>query len=274
MISLFPYIGGKHRMAKEITARLKATGADTLVDVFGGSAAVLLNAGFAKRVYNDASADLANLFRVMSRPKDRADLIERLRWTPPCRRLFEEDYAVYRRGNFSFSMMDDVVERARATLYRALLSFGGKMRCGGFSCSTGDRKAIKEVLRYQRVQARLDEIGRFFSGTMIENLDCLDVIKVYGGRPGVVLFCDPPYFGTEHYYSTPFGKAQHVFLAQALNECKAAVVCTYYQSPEIDQFYPPPCWKKETVIATSNSQLRKGNKPKTEELILTKEARR
>lgn len=265
-----PYIGGKHRLAKEIAKRLHGTGADTLVDVFGGSAAVTLNAGFHKRVYNDASADLANLFRVMSSPVSRQDLLERLKWSPVCRRSFLDDYAIYRRGGFSFASIADPVERARATLYRAILSFGGKIRSGGFSASSGDRCGIKEVTRYQGVLEKLETIGEFFRGTCIENLDYRDIIHLWGQKTNCVLFCDPPYYGTENYYSNPFGPADHVFLAELLNTVPAPAVCTYYDVPEIRALYPESRWKWEKVIATKNCQLKQGNKAKTDECILTK----
>lgn len=257
-------------MAREIALRLHATGADTLVDVFGGSAAVLLNAGFEKRIYNDSSADLANLFRVLADPVRRANLLQRLTWTPVCRRIFTDDYAIYLRGGFSFALLTDPVDRARATLYRQLLAWGGKGRCGGFSAGIGDRKAIKEVLRYQNVLKKLDAIGDFFRGTCIENLDYQDAVRIYGVKSNAVLFCDPPYDGTEQYYSEAFSRADHVFLAHLLTEAPAPCVCTYYDSPLIRELYPRERWKWETVIVTRNSQLRKGNKVKTGELILTK----
>lgn len=266
-----PYIGGKHRMAREIAKRLHSTGADTLVDVFGGSAAVILNAGFRKRVYNDANADLACLFRCMADPVLRADLLQRLSWTPVCRRIFTDDYAIYYlRGGFSFTLITDPVERARATLYRQLLSWGGKGRSGGFSAGTGDRKAIKEVLRYQNVLKKLDEIGEFFRGTCIENLDYQDAIRIYGPKTNCVLFCDPPYDGVQQYYSKAFGRADHVFLAHLLTIAPAPAVCTYYDTPLIRELYPCDIWNWENIVVTKNSQLRQGNKVKTEEYILTK----
>ena len=241
MISLFPYIGGKHRMAGEIAKRLHATG-----------------------------ADLATLFRVLADPKTRADLHERLRWTPACRRIFDDDHAVYLRGGFSFALIVDPIERARATLHRQLLAWGGKGRNGGFSLSTGDRLQIKEVLRYQNVLDKLEEIGEFFRGTGVENLDYQDCIAAYGKRTNCVLYCDPPYDGTEGYYSHAFGRHDHVYLAHLVTTVPAPAVLTYYDSPLIRELYPDTLWRWETVIATGNCQLRHGNKPKTAELILTK----
>lgn len=270
MISLMPYIGGKHRMAGEIAKRLHATGADTLVDVFGGSSAVLLNAGFQKRVYNDASGDLVNLFRCLGNPSNRIALFRRLKCTPPSRKIFNDDAAVYVNGLLSFANVSDQVERARMTLYRQLLAWGGKGRSGGFSASCGDRTSIKEVLRYQNVLRKLVKIGHYFQGTIIENLDYQNIIRTYGRKPNVVLFCDPPYVGTECYYSHIFGRADHAFLAHQLSNVSAQAVLTYYDLPLIRELYPESSWKWENIVCTKNSQLRKGNKPKTNECIITK----
>ena len=49
-MSFVRYVGAKHRLAPEIAKRLQGTGRTCLVDVFGGSGAVVMNAGFKKRV--------------------------------------------------------------------------------------------------------------------------------------------------------------------------------------------------------------------------------
>lgn len=50
------YVGSKIRLSGRLKELLQETGADALVDVFGGSGAVVMNAGFEKRVYNDLAA--------------------------------------------------------------------------------------------------------------------------------------------------------------------------------------------------------------------------
>ncbi|MDD5708897.1 MAG: DNA adenine methylase [Kiritimatiellae bacterium] len=274
MVSLMPYIGGKHRAAREIARRLHATGAELLVEVFGGSAAVMLNAGFTKRVYNDACADLAHLMRVLADPERNRQLKERLRWTPVCRRIFDDDYRGYLAGGFSFANIKDPIERARATLYRQLCRFGGKTRSGGFSISTSDlddcHPNIKEVQRLRSVLAKLEDFQEFFGGTAIENLDYQQCIALYGDRIKTVLFVDPPYDGTENYYSQRFCRADHVFLAAQLAQCRAAVVATYYETPLIRELYPERDWTWERICVTRNCQWRGGKKPKCEEVILTK----
>lgn len=270
MVSLMPYIGGKNRLAKEISKRLHSTGADTLVDVFGGSGAVLLNAGFKKRIYNDCSGDLVTLFRVLAHQTQRIALFRQLRWMPPSRRIFSDDYRVFLRGGFSFREMSDPVERARATFYRQLFVWGGKTRSGGFSVSTGDRHGVKEVVRYNGILRRLSGIGQFFRETIIENMDFREAIKAYGGRDNVVLFADPPYVGTENYYAHAFSTMDHVFLAHLLSTSRSQVVATYYDSQMVRDLYPGALWHWESVVVTKNCQLKFGNKVKTEEVILTR----
>jgi DNA adenine methylase len=229
------YIGSKNRMAPLIAKRLHATGRDTMVDVFGGSAAVTLNAGFQKRIYNDIDGDLVNLFRVLADPPLRRQLLKILRWQPLSRRIYTDDYKGYRANMFSFSHLKDPVARARAMLYRSLLTFGGKMRSGGFQVSTADRPYIKELGKYQSILRTIVEIGEFFRSTIIENLPYQKCISLYGKLRSTVLFIDPPYPELQRYYSCDFTEADHVFLAQQLVETPAPVVCTFYDTETVSR---------------------------------------
>lgn len=267
---LIPYIGGKHRLANEIARHLQATGADCLVDVFGGSAAVLLAAGFNKRVYADADGDLVNLFRVVADRARRAELTKRIRWTPPSRLVFDRLREDYLRGGLSMKGIEDPVQRAFATFYLHMFSFGGKTRSGGMSVSVRDRFDIKEVGRYRNSLRRLVRIGEFFRGTMIEHQHYSETISFYGSKDNVVLFCDPPYLGTENYYSVSFSRADHVFLAHQLAGAQAAVVLTYYDEPMIRDLYPADRWTWHGVQATKNSALVHGNKVQTTEFVIVK----
>ena len=259
MKTLIPYIGGKHRIASQLAVFLRATGAQTVVDVFGGSGAVLLNSGFQKRIYNDADGDLVNLFRVLANDAQRAALLRRLRQLPMSRRIFDDDYRGYLQNGFSFAYLADPVERARATFYRHHLSFGGKTRSGGFTCSTGDRGKLKEAYRYRNALRRIVEMAQFWRETVIENLHYSEAISIYGRRPGVVLFCDPPYVETENLYSHRFSRADHTFLANQLSDCVAPAVCTYYDHPLIRSLYPADRWTWTGIESTKNMQRFKGS---------------
>ena len=63
MLSAFPYIGGKTRLADWIQSHLPAH--NTYVEPFGGSAAVLLNKPRSKvEIFNDKDGDVVNFFEV------------------------------------------------------------------------------------------------------------------------------------------------------------------------------------------------------------------
>jgi DNA adenine methylase len=257
-------------MAREIAQHLRRPGVDTLVDVFGGSGAVTINSGFAKRVWNDASGDLATLFRVLADSEKRPMLLRRLKAMPPSRRLFDQLRAKYLAGALSFVGLPTDVERAAAVFYLHQFSFGGKGRSGGFSVTTKDGHGVMEVVRYRNALRRLGLIGSLFRSTVIENLDFRDIVRIYGGKTNVVLFADPPYVGTEKYYSVGFSDFDHVSLATSLASARCHVVLTYYESELIRHLYPPPAWNWTSVMSTKNSRFRGGQKAKVNEWIIAK----
>lgn len=272
MISLIPYIGGKHRMARHILPLLKRDGIDTLVDVFGGSGAITLaaHATFEKRVYNDVSGDLCCLFQVLRIGQLRQALLRSLKNMPPSRQLWLEINQQWLNSGFSLSGVSDPVERAAMTFYRHHYVFGGKVRSGGLSVSTGDRHGIKEVVRYWNTLRRLSQLAAFWGETYIECHDALEIVRIYGQRANLALYCDPPYLGTEKYYSYDFEPWKHQFLAEALGRCKAHVVVSYYDEPLIRTLYPADRWTWHVVQATKNAQFRQGNRAATEVIIVKK----
>lgn len=269
---LIPYVGGKHRMAKRLVERCAGTGADTFVDVFGGSASVTLAAveRFGKVIYNDVDGDLVNLFRVISDPRKRQELFRLLRWLPPSRRVFDDDRATYVAGGNSFHRVEDAVERARKTFYRHAFAFGGKVRSGGFAISTGDPTRIKEVTRYRNMLRKLGRIGEVFRKVVIENLHYSELIRIHGRRDDAVLFLDPPYYGTEDYYSRSFTLGDHTFLAEQVTSARARAVMTYYDAPALRELYPEAQWEWVSIQATKNSSFTRGNKALTDEFVITK----
>lgn len=272
MSGIIPYIGGKHRLAKRLVKFCASPNRDLFVDVFGGSAAVMLAAAaqYTKLVYNDVDGDLVNLFRVIADPVRRVQLFRLLRALPVSRRIFDEDHQVYKAGGLSFCRVSDPVERARKTLYRHLLAFGGKVRSGGFQASSNDPDRIKEVQRYRNVLRKLARVGKLFQGAVIEGLHYSEAIRTWGHKPNAVLFIDPPYDGSEGYYSRSFSRGDHVFLAEQLRGVQAHVVCTYYRTAMIEALYPEKDWIWESIAATKNCCLARGNKVVTNECVIIK----
>ena len=266
--NFIPYIGGKYNLVGQISKRLHATGKKCLVDVFGGSGAVTLHSGFKKRIYNDINGDIVNLFRTMADEKRRMLLLKQLKWTPPSREIYESDRQIHKDGDHSFKWVSCSISRARMTLYRHIFCFGGKTRTGGFAVSTSDRKNIKEVIKYQNVLRALSEYGKFFSNTVIENLDYAELINMYGRKENIVLFVDPPYPGFDMYYSHNLSKHEQEQLARILIEVPAPVICTFYDHPLVRKLYSADLWKYEAVKGSKNGK--QGGNQESEELILTK----
>jgi len=262
-------IGSKFRIMNHIKEALTDAGGDLLVDVFGGSGSVVMNAGFYKRVYNDADGDLVNFFRVLRDDDLRPALMRRLRWITMSREEFDEIDREYRKGGRSFEHLDPVT-RAFFTFYRSNYSYGGKMRDGGFSVSAQDRTFIKEAKTFRSRLKNLADIADHWRDTCLENLSYQEIVETYGKRPNAVLYCDPPYFGTERYYSRTITTADHVFLAEQLNNCQASAVVSYYWFETMPDLYPIGKWEHRPLEATKNC-LRTGEKRgKVTEYLLIK----
>lgn len=278
MKPLFPYIGGKARVAGVIIQKIEASagveGRDVFVDVFGGSGSVTMRAGWKKRIYNDLSGDLVNLFRCIGDPRKNRSLRHRLSSMPPSRELFNEGYKIFTDGGRSFSSLRvQQIERAARTIYHQLFSFGGKTISGGFSVSLRDRHGIKEVARYSNVRRRIESCCDFWMNTLIEQLHFTDVFEMYGSQPGALLYCDPPYDGTERYYSG-FSRHDHETLSELASTCEAHVAISYYRTPMIENLYPSSMWEIVPIEATKNSQFIGRQKAKSSEILIIRKTRR
>lgn len=268
------YVGSKIRLTSKIADVLKGTGADCVVDVFGGSGAVVANTGFTKRVYNDLDSDIVTFFRVLADDAKRAQLLRMLKNTPMSRQIFDELSTKYVEHGKSFSYLPDV-ERAHAVFFRSSYAFGGKFKNGGFGASLSDRSGCKEIKRYYGILRDFARLGNFWRGTVIENLPFPKLIKAYEKRPGIVLYCDPPYIGTESYYTHTFPEQSHRDLAEQLTKSPAAAVVSYYDCPLVRELYKKEDgWKFHRITATKNSMGRGSNKKqKVTELLIVKQAR-
>jgi DNA adenine methylase len=177
MHKLFGYPGGKwpirHLIVSQFPEHL------TYVDVFGGSAAILLWKQPSKgEVFNDKNAEIVNFFRVVKhRP---AELAEKARsW-------------IHSRSEFEL-LRDtpaglDELDRAIRFWILTCDSFGGRTRTFGTA-----RMGIHSVTH---ARAYLTEVSDRLKDVHIENLDCARCIEMYDGE-GSFFYLDPPYLGTK-----------------------------------------------------------------------------
>lgn len=267
------YIGAKHRISKQISSFLHATGKTCLCEVFGGSAAVMLNAGFQKRVYNDLDGDLVNLFRVLADVNTRYQLLEKLQYYPPSRQIFEEERDLYVNSGLTFATITDKIERGRATFYRHSFAFGGKTRSGGFQVSITGRSKIKELAKYIDNLARFDYFADFFFNTVIEHLPFDKFFSLYSQSADAVLYVDPPYAEIQHVYAIPFSPFEHIILSQLCLASKAPVVVSAYDNKTIRELYSTANWIYHPIDVVKNSSNFKGKYSKKQmapEVILSR----
>jgi DNA adenine methylase len=174
MNKLFAYPGGKWPIRHLVVSAFPEH--KTYVDVFGGSAAILLTKERSDgEIFNDKNQMLVNFFRVVKhRP---AELAERAKFWIHSREMWNEI-------RFAQSLPADEVERAFIFWARLQDSFGARgmnfgMCKSGIHSVTGSREYLAEVS--QRLK-----------GVHIECCSFEKCIAVYDS-PATFLYLDPPY---------------------------------------------------------------------------------
>jgi DNA adenine methylase len=131
--------------------------------------------------------------------------------------------------------------------------------------------AYRSVLStFKAVQFRLAH-----SRVIIDNRDVERVIEEYDS-PTTLHYVDPPYVGTEMYYSYQLGSRRwvkkafnHERLAEVLNAVKGHVALSYYPHDELDQRYPPDRWRRMVWQQHKNAAIgSEGNTTSMEVLLM------
>ena len=81
-----------------------------------------------------------------------------------------------------------------------------------------------------------DDASKRLQDVIIENKDCLDIIRERDG-PDSLIYCDPPYFDAESLYAVDFPKEKHEELHRILSQCKGYIVVSYNDCPFIRSLY-------------------------------------
>jgi DNA adenine methylase len=204
-----PYVGGKRHLSAVIAERIAAIPHSLYAEPMVGMGGVFFRRAAAPptEVINDASRDVATLFRVLQRHY--VAFLDMLRWQLTTRADFERLMAT------PPDTMTDL-ERAARFLYLQRTGFGGKVvgRVFGVTYDTAARFDVSRVVPV------LEEVHARLSRVVIECLDWQAFIDRYD-RPGTLFYLDPPYWGTESYYGPGFARADFERLAERLARLKA-----------------------------------------------------
>ena len=210
-------------------------------------------------VYNDLDGEIVNLFRIV---RNRGEELRGLLYlTPFAREEFE----------LSYFPVEDPLEQARRTVVRAYMGFGSASATQGHNSMAHEKTGFRananragtvpahDWMNYPEAMTAMIERLR---GVVLENRRALDIIP-RNDTEQTLFYADPPYLpqvrdpGMD--YRHEMTEADHIELAQALNQVKGMVMVSGYPSPLYDELYKG--WrvvKKETYAD--------GARPRTEML--------
>jgi DNA adenine methylase len=208
---------------------------------------VLLNKPPVKiEVINDISDDIVNLFITVA-SKDTFDkFVELLSRLPYSRSVYNKVTKMLKQP-FELDIFNPDIKRVVAYYYYQNVSISG-------SHSFATSRVKPKPYYYFNKLKKLSDIHKRLQNVTIEQLDFEKCIQKYD-TPNTLFFIDPPYLGTEYYYTTDFTIDDHKRLLQLLKNIKGKFVLTTYYNElyehELKDFY---CVTIETKIFTSIKQ--------------------
>lgn len=216
------YVGGKKQLAARVIERLGRFPHRVYAEPFVGMGGVFFRRPSAPKVeaINDRSRDVATFFRILQRHFQ--PFMDMLKWQVASRAEFE------RLLETPPDTLTDL-ERAARFLYLQKLSFGGKVAGRSFGIDTHAPARFNT----QRLVPLLEAAHERLGGVTIECLTWQDFLAKWD-RPETLFFCDPPYWGSEHYYGREmFSRDEFTALAKALKGLRGRFVLTLNDVPEV-----------------------------------------
>ena len=231
----FGWYGGKFVHLDFILPHLPLD-AEHFCDVYGGSAAVLINRHPAKvETYNDLDSELVNFFAVLRDHPE--ELIRAIGLTPFSR----EELA-----NACRPVPDlPTLERARRFYVRARQTRTGLAQTSSEGrwahCILTSRAGMAgAVSRWLGAVEALPQIAQRLQRVQIENAPALEIIERYD-TPRTLFYLDPPYVhgsrGDSAAYRHEMSDADHRELARALRTIKGRAVLSGYRSDLYDELF-------------------------------------
>lgn len=235
------YHGSKWRIAPWIISNIPPH--KVYVELFGGGGAVLLQKPRSyTELYNDLDGEIVNVFRVVRDYGDK--LTEKLLLTPYSR----EEYKT------AYEPTCDPVEQARRSILRSYMGFATNGSTKGHGKNTypntgfrGHRKDTGATPAHEWASYTdyLWYAIRRLRGVVIENRNAIEIIPRYDSDK-TVFYADPPYLPSVRDYGSDYRfemtEKDHIRLAEILNQVKAAVIVSGYNSDLYNELYKG--WEK------------------------------
>ena len=276
---MFSYVGGKYRQAdwiiEQMVEHLDLNSVfneyDRYVEVFGGAMWVYINGNVNVQdaSYNDYNAQMSNLFSCCSKYEEFIPYLE------SNEAQNEERFNKFRDEIVEFINSDGKIEMpnfdmASKYVYLITQCFSGIVSEKVKFVDLKDKYRSKyysflDRLKKPAIQKKLEVLK-------IYNLSFDDFIPEVDNEK-TLLYVDPPYYGTEDLYAFHnFTKDNHKKLADLLNSCKGAWVLSYYEFPEMHEWYPESkyIWVRKDYKKGSSAAKGKKQTVGTELLIIKK----
>ncbi len=231
----FGWYGGKYSHLDFILPNLP-NGETHFCDVFGGSAAVLINRKPAPlETYNDLDSELVNFFQVLRNQND--ELIKAISLTPFSREELVKACAP--EANLS------EMERARRFYVRARQTRTGLAQTSSEGrwahCVLTSRAGMAgAVSRWLGAVDGLPEIVQRLLRVQIENAPALEVLERYDNEK-TLFYLDPPYVhesrGDKNAYGNEMTNWDHIQLGEALRNIKGRAVISGYRTKLYDELF-------------------------------------
>lgn len=202
------WAGGKYRLLDRILQALPA--GKRLVEPFGGSGAVFINAPFSEFVISEANLDLVQLYRQLQSEGDGFIHYCAQYFTPKTNQA-----TVYYHHRALFNECTDIRERSALFLYLNRHGYNGLCRynlSGKFNVPFG---------AYVRPYFPLREMQHFYKKSQSATFLHQDFRKTFSElAQGDVVYCDPPYVKLSktasftHYTGQHFTESDQLMLAK------------------------------------------------------------
>ena len=231
----FGWYGGKFSHLNFL-APLLPTDATHFCDVFGGSAAVLLNVGpYPVETYNDIDSELVNFFETLR--NQRGKLVKAIGLTPFSR----EELALACQPAQNLSKL----ERARRFYIRARQTRTGLAQTSSEGrwahCVLTSRAGMAgAVSRWLGSVEGLPQIAQRLQRVQIENAPAIEVVQRYD-TPETLFYLDPPYVhasrGDTSAYGFEMTDEEHSELAECLQGIRGRAVVSGYRTELYDRLF-------------------------------------
>jgi DNA adenine methylase len=253
---MISYIGGKARIGKWIAPKIP-TDIETYVEGFSGMFWVFFNMDLTMYpnlktvVYNDYNGLNANLMKCTKQ----YDILWEELSKYPCQQLgvintppeYAEMFNRYQKEVFNPELVitdDNSFDIAGKYVYVLTQVFSGsKPETSSYIDYKGKYRCkvliFMDKLKNPKYREHIDRI------TFVENMDFQEVVEKYDS-PTTYFYMDPPYFKTENYYSNHiFNIDTHARLATCLQNVKGNFGLSYYEFPQLLEWFPKSQYKWE-----------------------------